>query len=60
MKRRTKELKDIIVGAKFNPALVLLLDEDADREGTSRSHILRRIALQHYKNRQLELEKVAS
>lgn len=50
----------MIVGAKFTLTLVRLMDEDAEREGTSRSHILRRLALQHYSDRLEELEVAAS
>ncbi|GJL55804.1 MAG: hypothetical protein NPIRA02_29360 [Nitrospirales bacterium] len=53
MKRSTKDLKDTIVAAKFTPDLVNLLDRDARYDSTSRSHILRRIVLNHYRDREL-------
>ena len=49
--KRTKEIKEIIVGAKLPPSLVLLIDEDATNEGTSRSHIVRRTLLAHYRKK---------
>lgn len=49
--KRTKELKEIMVGAKLPSSLVVLLDADATKEGTSRSHILRRALLQHYQRK---------
>ena len=49
--KRTKELKEIVIGAKLPASLVLLLDEEAAAEGTSRSHIIRRSIIERYRDR---------
>ena len=51
MKTRRREKKEKIIGAKMGITLSSLLEADADREGTSVSHILRRIVIQHYAER---------
>ena len=46
--KRTKELKDTIIGVKVPKTLVLALDEEAIKESTSRSHIIRRRLINSY------------
>ena len=47
----TKEIKGVLVGAKFAASTVALLDEEAAKEGATRSFVLRRIVLSHYQDR---------
>lgn len=47
--KRTRELKEIIVSTKMPTSILLLIDSEAQHEGTSRSHIIRRRLLDSYR-----------
>ena len=49
-----REPKDIVVGAKVPSSLLSLIDEEAQRDGTSRSHIIRRRLLESYRNQAIK------
>ena len=50
MKTSKKENKGVVVTIRYPMSVVFLIDEEAEKEGSSRSHILRRIAMKHVKD----------
>ena len=53
--KRAKALNEFLVGAMVPKSLVMMLDHEAEQECTTRSHVLRRILMQHYQARSSQL-----
>lgn len=45
-----KQIKDKLIGMKLTSSLVEAIDKDAESEGLSRSAIIRRVLIEHYRD----------
>ena len=59
MERKTKNLKDQYITFRGPAKLLVLLDDEAEQEGLSRSDVIRRIVLNHFRGTNQALEKVS-